>query len=77
MDLEAFVARLALNSNFRQTFLDDPDAALTKAGLELTPPEVKTLIRVAEILNDHGGFDLPGMETMGGAGSGSGSGTGG
>ena len=55
MDLDAFVASLALNPDFRERFLDDPDAVLDKAAIELTPAEVKVMIWVATISDPESG----------------------
>lgn len=76
MDLEAFVARLALNPAFREEFLNDPESTLATVGIELTPPEVKVLVRVGDVLEEHGGFDIEGEELAGIAGTGTGGGTG-
>lgn len=54
MDLEAFVARLALNPAFAEEFLNAPGAKAEEEDIEVNDGDLETLVAVAELLHDAG-----------------------
>ena len=68
MRLNTFVALVALDDERRERFLNDPEAELAAAGLDLPAPVVKILERIAKII-DEGDFEPPGSHEAGGSGN--------
>lgn len=61
MTFETFAALIALDAERRERFLNDPQAELEAAGLNLSPKGVKVLENLAETIDEG---DFPGGDPV-------------